>query len=255
MARAAQPSSGALNAGRLSGVFTVSDFRSVNGTSQAAGWLTANVTDASGTNEIGRFTNFPIRVPVSGVLEGAPLELGANDNPLILPQLSTNTCSILGIVIGAIDITIPGPGLNVHVNEISLVVRADRETTVGEILCSLLGEDVLGSGLASANTLPTLRLTGDSSARSDSINKVLTLDQARGLVGILLGRSLYAGTDAVSSRSTSKATAASTNSVQNSFAQTKADPNLVLLQKFVREVVQTMEPSKTAVTAPKPATP
>jgi hypothetical protein len=250
-ASTAQVSKGALSVGRLSGVFTISDFKSVNGTSQAAGWLTANVTDATGTNDIGRFTNFPVRVPVSGILSGDPVEVGLVSDPVILPELSTNSCSLLGIVIGAIDITIPGIGLNLHVNEISIVVRADRETTVGEILCTLLGDSLLGSNLASASTPPIISLTGNSLVQAHSAKSILTLEQIRGLAGILLGPGITH--DAASMQSTSKATAA--NSPTNSLAQTKTDPKLGLLQNFLHQVIRTMEPSKLAAPAAKPAVP
>jgi hypothetical protein len=48
-------------------------------------------------------------------------------------------------VIGEIDITVPGLGLNLHVNEVSIVVRSDRETAIGELLCTVLGGNTVST--------------------------------------------------------------------------------------------------------------
>jgi hypothetical protein len=217
-------SRGGFSLGNVGGVFTVSDFRPVNGTKMAAGWLTANVTDPTGTSEVGMFTNFPVRVPVSGVLEGNPIDAGSIDDPVILPQLSTNTCSLLGIVVGAIDVTIPGLGLNVHVNQISIVVRADRETTVGDLLCTLLGDDLLGAPLE-----------GNKVAPATSTENGLTVEQLRALVGIVLGPGLAETTDAAGSQLTAKNKGLSKKNSKKT--------NLVLLQDLFQAVMVTMEPS------------
>jgi hypothetical protein len=228
---ASQASKGAFSLGRLGGVFTVADFKSVNGSSQAAGWLTANVTDGAGS-EVGKFTNFPVRLPVSGVLAGEPVELGMISDPVILPELSTNTCSLLGVVIGAIDVTIPGLGLNVHVNEISLVVRADRETTVGDLLCTLLGDDLLGSAqIAAANTA-----TANSLAQTSSNKKnLMSPEQLRGLAGIFLGPGV-SGPNDKSSKTTP------------TLGSSAKDLKLGLVQKLVHQVIRTVKP-KAAVPA------
>jgi hypothetical protein len=227
---AAQTSKGGFSLGSVNGVFTVADMKSVNGSSLAAGWLTANVTDSMGVSEVGTFTNFPVRVPVSGVLSGGPVAAGIIDNPVILPQLSTNTCSLLGIVVGAIDVTIPGLGLNVHVNEISVVVRADRETTVGDLLCTLLGDDLLGAPLAATGTVSPASITEVSPNRS-----TLTLEQMRGLVGILLAPGLPIAPD-VAGPQPASILAAKTNSSGKESKRAKLDLTHYLLQQVIRTV-------------------
>jgi hypothetical protein len=247
----AQDPRGNFTLGRVNGVFTVEDFKNVNGISHASGWLTASVTDTE-TNEVGTFTNFPVRMPVSGLLSANPVEVGLVSDPVILPQLSTNTCEILGIVVGAIDVTIPGLGLNVHVNEISLIVRSDRETTIGDLLCNILGDGLLGStSLASsksttAGSTPTSAGTGLAPAAPT--NSVLTVGQLQGLMGILLGTDLSATPGTAGLEPTSGATATATGSSAKS-----ADPKLALLQGFLQRVITTIEPPKSA--APTSQTP
>jgi hypothetical protein len=218
--------------GRMSGVFTVADFRAVNGTSLAAGWLTANVTDSTGTRELGTFTNFPVRLPVSGVLEGDPIEAGFVSEPVVLPELSTNTCLLLGVVIGPIGLTVPGLGLNLHVNQISIVVRSDRETAIGDMLCAILGADLLGSGTPIESGLAT-----DSSAQAGSAKKDLTPEQLRNLVGILLGPGVVGAGDASPKL---------TDSSANTPAGKKPDPNVGLLQSVLQQAILTMQPAKAA---------
>jgi hypothetical protein len=223
--------------GRVNGVFTVEDFKNVNGISHASGWLTATVTD-NDTNQVGTFTNFPVRMPVSGLLSANPVEVGLVSDPVILPQLSTNTCEILGIVVGAIDVTVPGLGLNVHVNEISLIVRSDRETTIGDLLCNILGDNGLlgvNKSLAPGSTPP-------------ATNTVLTVGQLQGLSGILLGANPADGT--VNSQPGSGGTVAGSSSAKNA-----ADPKLGLLQNFLQQVITTVAPSKAAVPTASPTQP
>jgi hypothetical protein len=235
-------SRGAFTLGRMSGVFTVADFRSVNGVTQAAGWLTANVTDASGT-KVGAFTNFPVRVPVSGILAENPIEADAISDPVILPQLGTNTCTLLGVVIGAIDITVPGLGLNLHVNELSIVVRGDRDTTVGDLLCTLLGDNLLAFSPMPDGT-STRTISMESSLTKASLNtNVVTLEQLRGLTGIVLGA------PDVTALRTSGVTLASTESSANTSSQTKTDPRLGLLQNLLQRAILTMQPTKAAAPA------
>jgi hypothetical protein len=206
-------SRGGFSLGNVTGVFTVSDFRAVNGTSMAAGWLTAHVTDPTGTNEVGMFTNFPVRLPVSGVLAGNPIDSGTIDDPVILPQLGTNTCSLLGMVVGPIDLTVLGLGLNLHVNQISAVVRGDRETTVGDLLCTLLGDDLLGAA-------------PEGSPTQDG----LTVEQLRGLMGILLGPGISG--------------AGSPPTSEGSSGSSSGKTDLGLLQNVLQGMILTMDPSK-----------
>jgi cytochrome c peroxidase len=127
---------------RLNGVFTVTAFQVVNGATEAFGLLTAHATASDGFS-VDIVSNTPIRLPMpidSPLAQKAGMLTAMSTEPLIPPQLGTNTCKILGISIAFIDVTIPGLGLNVHVNELSLVVRADADTVLGDILCTLLGE-------------------------------------------------------------------------------------------------------------------
>jgi hypothetical protein len=224
-AESAQVSRGGFSLGSVTGVFTVSDFRKLSGTSMAAGWLSANVTDTSGATEVGMFTNFPVRVPVSGVLAGNPIDVEDVDDPVILPQLSTNTCSLLGIVVGAIDVTIPGLGLNLHVNQISIIVRADRETTVGDLLCTLLGDDLLGSPAGSTESSKTL-------AQATSTSNSLTVQQLQGLAGIVLGYGVLAPTTGDNPELTSKTKGSA-----------KKQGDTTLLQSLLQQAVATVLPS------------
>jgi hypothetical protein len=233
---AAPDSRGTFTLGRVSGVFTVSDFKTVNGVSQASGWLTANVT-GTGTNQIGTFTNLPVRMPVSGILAGDPVEVGIIDNPVILPQLSTNTCELLGIVVGDVDVTIPGLGLNLHVNEISIVVRSDRETTIGELLCNVLGDGLLGKSksVSSATAAPQ---SGVETPSTSSPN-ALTTGQLRGLIGIMLGT----GVSRITNSAASPLASGGASSGKRSSPLHK-DPKLGLLQNFLQQVISTMDPAK-----------
>ncbi len=227
-------SQGAFTMGKLNGVFTVEDFQSANGVSVAAGWLTATVTDPYGTNQLGAFTNMAVRMPISGILSGDPIMLGVGD-PVTLPSLSTNTCSILGIVVGAIDVVVPGLGLDVHVNEISLVVQSDRNTTIGNLLCNILG----GGGVLGLTNL-VAGYTGSGSGPAGSAKSSLTVQQAQGLMGILLGPGLPGSLDP--------------NSLQVSTAGAPpSKPNPVLgLQNVLQRFVTTMSPSIPPVPAPSP---
>jgi hypothetical protein len=232
---------GAFSLGRVDGVFTVSDFKSVNGSSMAAGWLSGNVTDSTGTSEVGRMTDLPVRVPVSGLLSGGPISAGFIDNPVILPQLSTNTCTLLGIVIGAIDITLPGLGLNLHVNEISIVARSDRETTIGDLLCTLLGDnnDLLGSPVTSTD--PQIATSAEKNVAGTSKN-ALTVEQLRGLAGIVLGSGIRGTSDV------SKSAAAGADPSANNSALVKNDVKRGHVQNLLQHVIKTIKPSKPSAT-------
>lgn len=220
----AMASRGAFSLGSINGVFTVSDFTAVNGSSLAAGWLSANVTDTTGANDVGTFTNFPVRVPVSGLLAGGPVEADFISDPVILPQLSTNTCAILGIVVGAIDVTVPGLGLNLHVNEISIVARADRETTIGNLLCTILGSNnnlLGGAPLASSVTVTA------SSMTELGAGTMLTVEQLRGLTDIVFEPRLPRGFELAG---------------EPAGSGNKSDhPRKGLLQNLVHRVVKTMK--------------
>ena len=220
-------SRGGFTLGKINGVFTVTEFKAVNGVSQATGWLTADLIDSGGVNRVGAVTNFPVRMPVAGLLSGKAIEVGTFviDDPAVLPQLSTNTCVLLGVVIGAIDITLPGLGLSVHVNEISLIVRADRETTVGDLLCTLLGDDLLGAApVVAQSTARTAE--GRLVAPAAVAQKVLTLEQLRGMLAIALGPGV-----ATSGKPS--------GSAELSAAQ--ADPRPRLVQDLVRQVITTIK--------------
>lgn len=150
-----------LNVKRLSGVFTVTAFENVNGASEAIGMLSARAIDGSGSL-INLFTNASVRLPIplNGALAGkanllaklssrSPTRSGPGtrtalpaslDEYVPPPQLGSNTCKILAISIEFIDIVVPGLALNLHVNQLSLVVQADRDTDLGNVLCTLLGE-------------------------------------------------------------------------------------------------------------------
>jgi hypothetical protein len=237
----AQEPRGNFTLGRINGVFTVEDFKNVNGISHASGWLTATVTDSE-TNQVGTFTNFPVRMPVSGLLSANPVEVGLVSDPVILPQLSTNTCEILGIVVGAIDLTIPGLGLNLHVNEISIIVRSDRETTIGDLLCNILGDGLLGtSSLAGTSK----SLTGST---PPGTNTVLSVGQLQGLLGILLGAN---PADSGASQPSSGTPVAGTSSP----AKAASDPKLGLLQNFLQRVITTVDPAKSAAPTASPTPP
>ena len=140
---------------RLMGVFTVTGVQSVNGVTEAVGLFTAEATDSTGVS-LDVLTGVPMRLPMplNAALTGkGSLSAKFHEPPVIPPQLSTNLCTILGISIEFIDLVIPGLGLNLHVNEIVLVVRADRETTLGDVLCTLLGEDAFGNNPVAAASL------------------------------------------------------------------------------------------------------
>jgi hypothetical protein len=218
---------GAFTFGQVNGVFTVADFASVNGLSQAAGWLTADVTDSTGVSQLGTFTNFPIRVPVSGVLAGDPIPADIIDTPVILPQLSTNTCALLGVVVGDIDLTVPGLGLDVHVNEISLLVRSDRQTTIGDLLCTILGGDLLGAPAVSSGSSPVPA----SVSQVDPVKSVLTADQLQGLTDIVFSPGLPA---------VSRAAVTNAPTRQNTSGKERAD--LELMKNLVQRTVRTMQP-------------
>jgi hypothetical protein len=230
-----QAQRGAFSLGSVNGVFTVSDFKSVDGRSMAAGWLSANVTDTTETSEVGTFANFPVRVPVSGVLAGEPVSAGFVSDPVILPELSTNTCSLLGIVVGAIDITIPGLGLNLHVNEISIVVRADRETTVGDLLCTLLGDDLLGAPVVSGDTETNSGPPRETSMEANGGGGAMSLGQLRALADIVL--------DPGSADSTDASTAETSSKTKGPKGASKKKAELELAQKLVQRVIATMQPS------------
>ncbi len=225
--------SGKFNLGQMSGVFTIEDFKVVSGISQAAGWLTGNVTDPSGTNQVGTFTNFAVRVPLSGLLSGNPVDLGIIEDPVTLPTLSTNTCDLLGVVVGEIDVILPGLGLDVHVNQISLIVRADRERTIGNLLCNVLsGGGILGLTNAMALSSP---IQGGSS------KNLLTVDQVRGLFGILLGSGLP-GTITPAPPPTFEAASASSNASGNGSSGAADNAKVDLLQNFLQSVISTIQP-------------
>lgn len=227
IAVSAVESRGALNLGRVGGVFTVADFKAVNGVSQAVGWFTADVTDTTGTNQVGTFTNFPLRVPVSGILSADSIDAGMISDPIMLPQLSTNTCTLLGVVVGAVDVTVPGLGLNLHVNEISLVARGDRETSIGDLLCRVLGDQ---GAFALSGPAP-------QSLTEAAPQKEMTVDQLRGLTSILLGPGVAGATDTGSVQSGSALSG-------NTFPQTIAEPTAGLLQNILERTIQALQPPK-----------
>ncbi len=151
-----------LNLNRLSGFFTVTDVQVVNGVTEASGFVTADATDSVGLS-VNLFTNIPVKMPmpVDTPLGGKAGLIGKLDGYVPPPTLSTNLCTILAISVAFVDVTVPGLGLNVHVNQLLLGVRADKETRLGNVLCTILGEDV---GLGITNGVPvhlSIRLQGN----------------------------------------------------------------------------------------------
>jgi hypothetical protein len=156
-------SNAVLNLTRLKGDFTVTAFQVVNGVSEAVGMVTAEATDSTGAS-VDIFTNIPVRLPMplNGPLTGkASLLSSVSKEYVPPPTLSTNLCTILAISIEFIDVTIPGLGLNVHVNQLLLGVRADRETRLGDVLCTLLGEDIGAKTILGSLAPLKIRLDGN----------------------------------------------------------------------------------------------
>jgi hypothetical protein len=156
-------SNAVLNLTRLKGEFTVTAFQVVNGVSEAVGTVTAEATDSAGAS-VDIFTNIPVRLPMplNGPLTGKASLLSSISKEYVPPPtLSTNLCTILAISIEFVDVTIPGLGLNVHVNQLLLGVRADRETRLGDVLCTLLGEDLGAKTVLSALAPLKIRLDGN----------------------------------------------------------------------------------------------
>ncbi len=152
-----------LNLARLSAAFTVTDIQVTNGMGEAVGILTVDATPAGGSG-VNLSTNLLIHVPVplDGALAGKAAVLGSLDStPVQPPSLSTNLCIILAISIDFVDVTVPGLGLNVHVNQLLLGVRADKDTRLGSVLCTILGEDVGAPKIASALSGLRIRLQGN----------------------------------------------------------------------------------------------
>jgi cytochrome c peroxidase len=194
------PSNAVVNLKRLNSVFTVTAFRVVNGVSEAVGMLTAEATDSAGVS-VNLFTEAPVRVPMAlkGSLAGKTNMLASaslSKEYVPPPQLSSNLCKILGVSIEFIDVTIPGLGLNVHVNELSFVVRADKETALGSMLCTLLGEDAYlaidpaemrslaqGLGLGALATVPV--------PEPRELDQVLNPGPAARTAAIQLGKALF----------------------------------------------------------------
>ncbi len=151
----------ALTLNKLQGVFTVTAFQVVNGVGEATGFLTAEATDMNGM-AVDIFTNTPVRVPMplNGPLTGkASLLSDLSKDYVPPPMLSTNLCIILAISVAFVDVTVPGLGLNVHVNQLLVAIRADKATRLGDVLCTILGED-LGTPLAAQSKL-RIRMDGN----------------------------------------------------------------------------------------------
>jgi cytochrome c peroxidase len=191
-------SDAALHLKRLSGVFTVTGFQAVNGTSEAVGMLTAQATDSAGLSvDIIRNAAVRLPMPLNGALAGkASLLTSLSSDMVPPPQLGTNICKILGISLQFIDITIPGLGLNVHVNELSLVVRADRDTDLGNVLCTLLGEGAYAhfdpAELRTATQAAGLNsLTTVSVPAPPSLDQILNSGPAARTSAVQLGKALF----------------------------------------------------------------
>jgi cytochrome c peroxidase len=200
VAAATERSNALVNLERLNSVFTVTAFRVVNGVSEAVGMLTAEATDGAGVS-VNLFTDAPVRVPMplKGALAGQTNMLASaslSKDYVPPPHLGSNVCKILGVSIEFIDVTLPGLGLNVHVNELSFVVQADKETALGEVLCTLLGEDAYqdidplqmrtlaqGLGLGSLATVPV--------PEPRELDQILNPGPAARTAAIQLGKALF----------------------------------------------------------------
>ncbi len=194
---AAAPSAPPITLSRLSGDFIVTSFEVVNGVCQATGFLTAEATDTAGVL-LSIFTNVPVRMPLPVNSRSAAKAslLGKLDGFVPPPQPGTNLCKLLGISIQFIDLTVPGVGLNVHVNELSLVVRGDRGTRLGDALCALIGEGAYQNidavalrtvaqqmGLASLSTVPVPEPGG--------LDQILNSGSAARTAVVQLGKALF----------------------------------------------------------------
>ncbi len=154
----AATNNGVLQLQKLSGIFTVTDFQTVNGVSEARGFLTAEAVDSAG-GLLDIFTNTPVRMPMplNGALTGKLANIPKDYIPP--PTLSTNLCIILAVSVEFVDVTVPGLGLNVHVNQLLVAIRADKNTRLGDVLCTILGEDVGAPSLSVARL--KIRLQGN----------------------------------------------------------------------------------------------
>jgi cytochrome c peroxidase len=187
-----------LNLQRLRGVFTVTGFQVVNGNSEAVGSITAEAIDSAGV-PVELVTNAPIRLPLplNGALAGkASLLASLGKDYVPPPQPGTNLCKILGVSIGFIDIVVPGLSLNLHVNELSLVVRADRDTQLGNVLCTLLGEGAYadldpGELRSAAQELGLKSLSSVPIPEPGELDQILNPGPAARTAAVQLGKALF----------------------------------------------------------------